>query len=116
MPVIVGVAQITDTISPPDRARSPLGLMVEVARAAGEDSGAPALLTKVDSLVVVRMFADAVPRFKSPFGKLVNPPWSVAQRIGADRVQVGPNFRSQDEFRRRRLLHQAKRSKRNDSD
>lgn len=83
LPVIIGVAQITDTSTPPDRARSPLELMADVAREAAADAGAPALLAGIDSLVVVRMFADAVPRFKSPFGKMVNPPWSVAQKVGA---------------------------------
>ncbi len=38
----------------------------------------------VDSLIAVRLFSDAVPRFKSPFGTMVNPPWSIAQRIGAN--------------------------------
>jgi acetyl-CoA C-acetyltransferase len=84
IPVIVGVGQITDTATPPDRARSPLQLMVDAARAAGEDAGpGSALLRAVDSLVVVRMFSDSTPRFKSPHGRMANPPWSVAQRIGA---------------------------------
>ena len=84
IPVIVGVAQITDTATPPDRARSPLQLMVDAARAAGEDAGpGSALLRAVDSLVVVRLFSDSTPRFKSPHGRMVNPPWSVARHIGA---------------------------------
>jgi acetyl-CoA C-acetyltransferase len=88
IPVIVGVAQITDTATPLDRARSPLQLMVAAARAAAHvaiDDGhlAGALLNAVDSLVVVRLFSDSNPRFRSPHGKMVNPPWSVAQRIGA---------------------------------
>ncbi len=83
-PVIVGAAQITDTTTPPDRARSPLGLLVDVARAAANDAGAAdALLQAIDSLIVVRLFSDSSPRFKSPFGRMVNPPWSVANRIGA---------------------------------
>jgi acetyl-CoA C-acetyltransferase len=82
--VIAGVAQITDAISPPVRARPPLGLMADAARAAADDAGpAEAVLHAVDSLVVVRLFSDSTPRFKSTFGKIANPPWSVAQRIGA---------------------------------
>lgn len=83
LPVIVGVAQITDTSTPPERARSPLQLMTEAARAAGENAGAAALLRAVDCVIVVRLFADAVARFKSPFGRMINPPWSVARGIGA---------------------------------
>jgi acetyl-CoA C-acetyltransferase len=84
IPVIIGVAQITDTATPPGRARSPLELMAEVARAAADDAGpGTALLREIDSLVVVRMFSDSTPRFKSPFGRVANPPWSVAHRVGA---------------------------------
>ncbi len=83
-PVIVGVAQITDTTTPPQQARSPVKLMADVARAAAADAEPEqALLLEVDSLVVVRMFSDSTPRFKSPFGRVTNPPWSVARRIGA---------------------------------
>jgi acetyl-CoA C-acetyltransferase len=80
----VGVGQITDTTTPPDRARSPLQLMVDAAHAAGNDAGpGNALLRAIDSLIVVRMFSDSAPRFKSPHGQIANPPWSVAQRIAA---------------------------------
>ena len=83
-PVIVGVSQISDTSTPPDRARSPLQLMVDAAKKVADDSGADAaILQDIDSLIAVRLFSDAVSRFKSPFGRMVNPPWSIAQRIGA---------------------------------
>ena len=83
-PVIVGAAQITDTTSPPDTARTPLRLMTDTVTLAGEDSGAgERLLRAIDSLTVIRLFMDSTPRFKSPFGRMVNPPWSVAQKIGA---------------------------------
>jgi len=85
LPVIVGSGQITDTTTPPDKARAPLGLMVDAVRAAAADSGAgDALLRAVDSLCVIRLFSDSTPRFKSPFGRMVNPPWSIARRIGAN--------------------------------
>ncbi|MCW5654359.1 MAG: acetyl-CoA acetyltransferase [Hydrogenophaga sp.] len=84
VPVIVGAGQVTDTASPPESARSPLELMVEAARLAAADSTAgEALLRSLDSVTVIRLFADTVPRFASPFGKLANPPWSVARRLGA---------------------------------
>jgi acetyl-CoA C-acetyltransferase len=82
--VIVGAGQITDTTTLPAHARSPLDLMAEAARAAAADAGSGhALLHQIDSLVTVRLFSDSTPRFKSPFGKIANPPWSVARRIGA---------------------------------
>jgi len=85
IPVIVGSGQVTDTTTPPDKARSPLGLMVDATRAAATDSGAgDALLRQIDSLVAIRLFSDSNPRFKSPMGSMVNPPWSIAQRIGAN--------------------------------
>ncbi|MDH1182135.1 acetyl-CoA acetyltransferase, partial [Achromobacter mucicolens] len=86
IPVIVGTGQVTDTTSKPEDARSPLQLMVEAAQLAAQDSGADAkaLLGSLDSVTVIRLFADTSPRFASPFGKLANPPWSVARRVGAN--------------------------------
>lgn len=84
IPVIVGAGQVTDTTSPPESARSPLQLMLDAAQLAAADSGGGAdLLRSLDSVTVIRLFSDTVPRFASPFGKLVNPPWSLAQRLGA---------------------------------
>jgi acetyl-CoA C-acetyltransferase len=85
-PVIVGAAQITDTSTPPDKARSPLGLMTDVTRLAASDAAGPRaddLLRGIDSIAVIRLWSDANPRFKSPYGSVVNPPWSIARRIGA---------------------------------
>lgn len=87
VPVIVGMGQVTDTTSPPDSARSPLQLMQDAAQLAAADSGAgEALWSALDSITVIRLFSDTVPRFASPFGKLVNPPWSLARRLGAQQV------------------------------
>ncbi len=84
MPVIVGVSQITDTVTPAAQARSPLALMVEAARKAEIDAAAKTpLLDQIDMLAVIRSFSDTVPAFRSPFGRLENAPWSVAKRIGA---------------------------------
>lgn len=84
-PVIVGVAQITDTTSQPPHGRSPLAFLTEVSRAAAAD-GAPdpdELLAGLDSVVVVRLYSDSNPRFATPFGAMVNPPWSLARNLGA---------------------------------
>lgn len=87
MPVIIGVSQITDTTTSADLARSPLQLMVDAVKMAATDAGPAAhLLGAIDSLAVIRSFSDTVPAFRSPFGRLENPPWSVARRLG-----VSPN-------------------------
>ena len=87
-PVLVGVGQITQREPDPRAALGPLDLMAAAARAAAEDSGAgSALLSTLDQLTVIRLFADTSPRFVSPFGKQANPPASVARRIGAAHVR-----------------------------
>src|SRR5579859_5893375 len=61
-------------------------LMLDAVRAAAADAGpgaGEALLREVDSIAVSRFFSDSTPRFKSPFGRVANPPWSVASKIGA---------------------------------
>ncbi|ARB47161.1 hypothetical protein [Alloalcanivorax xenomutans] len=83
VPVIVGAHQITDTLTPPDTARGPKALLVDAVRGAATDCGAPEILREVDHLTVVRLFSDTLPRFASPFGRMNNPPWSVANAIGA---------------------------------
>ena len=87
IPVIVGTGQVTDTTSKPEEGRSPLQLMHDAVKLAAADSGAQdqgaALLRRLDSVTVIRLFADTLPRFASPFGKLANAPWSIAQRVGA---------------------------------
>jgi acetyl-CoA C-acetyltransferase len=82
--VIVGVAQITDKDTEPQKARSPLDLMVDAAKLAAADASAKTpILPQIDSVAVPRSFSDTIPSMRSPFGKLVNPPWSVARRIRA---------------------------------
>ena len=90
IPVIVGAGQITDTSTPPDRARAPIDLMADAARTAARDAGCvETVLSELDSLVVIRSFSDSSPRFRSPFGGPVNPLWSLSQRLGiAPREQL----------------------------
>jgi len=42
-PVIVGVAQVTDRVSDPTAARTPVELMVDALRSAAVDAGSPAV-------------------------------------------------------------------------
>jgi acetyl-CoA C-acetyltransferase len=83
-PVLIGAAQITQREPDPAKARGPMALMVDVARAAAEDAGAgQALIAALDSIVVIRSFSDTSWRFTSPFGGPTNPPKSVARHLGA---------------------------------
>jgi len=86
-PVLIGVGQITDLQTPPLSARAPLDLMRDAALAAARDAGLPATtLARLDSVAVVRSFADSIPRFRSPFGTPVHAPWSLARRLQADQA------------------------------
>mgnify|MGYP002641046343 CR=1 FL=1 len=91
IPVLVGAGQITQREPDPARARSPIDLTADAARAAANDaigdSGASAgdrLLATLDTIVVIRSFSDTSWRFASPFGGPANPPKTLAARIGAN--------------------------------
>ena len=79
-PVLVGVGQASDRASPAAVAASPLDLMAQAARAALADCGGGIAL---DTIAVVRRFADSGPAFASPFGAYTNLPRSLARRLGA---------------------------------
>ncbi|GAB5451974.1 MAG: acetyl-CoA acetyltransferase [Halioglobus sp.] len=82
-PIIVGVAQcvehVNDGAQPPFT--SPIDLAGTAAQKALADAGAAA--DEIDTVAVIRFFADAAKAWASPFGVSNNPPESVARRIGA---------------------------------
>jgi acetyl-CoA C-acetyltransferase len=80
-PVLVGVGQASDRTSPPDAAGSPLDLMARAAAAALADCGGSGIA--LDTVAVVRLFADSGAAFASPFGAWANLPRSLARRLGA---------------------------------
>jgi acetyl-CoA C-acetyltransferase len=83
-PVLVGAAQYVDRDSDPAAALSPLAMLEQVARGAASDSGAGAdLWSAIDSVAVVRTFADSASAFKPAFWHYHNLPHSVAQALGA---------------------------------
>lgn len=87
-PILVGCGQITSRETDPMLARSPLDLTADAARLAANDTGAgEAILQALDTLVVIRSFSDTSWRFASPFGRAVNPPASVAARLGVADVR-----------------------------
>lgn len=84
-PILVGCGQITQREPDPLRALSPIELTARAACLAADDSGAgPSLLAVLDTIVVVRSFSDTSWRFACPFGRLANPPKSLAVRVGAN--------------------------------
>lgn len=86
-PVLVGVGELTDLDTPAEAGRSPYELIARAARLALDDSGAAASLAgAIDTVAVIRLFADTSPRFASAIGKSSNPPRSVARRLGLPNV------------------------------
>jgi len=87
-PVLVGCGDVTDTTTPASAGRSPFDLVAQAARLALDDSGAARTLAPlIDSVVMLRLFADTSPRFASAIGTSTHPPLSVAQRLGLDAAE-----------------------------
>ncbi len=87
-PILVGCGQVTQREPDPLAAMSPMDLTAAAVKKAAEDSGAgQALLGALDTIVLLRAFSDTSWRFVCPFGKYVNPPKSLANRLGADRAK-----------------------------
>jgi acetyl-CoA C-acetyltransferase len=88
MPIMVGCGQVTQREPDPKAALSPMDLTAAAVRKAAEDSGAgQALLGTLDTIILLRAFSDTSWRFVCPFGKYVNPPKSLANRLGADNAK-----------------------------
>ena len=81
-PVLVGVGQYVDRVGDPATGLGPSDMLAEAARRAIADSGAsdPA----IDSIAVVRLFADSAPMYRPPFGGSSNYARSLANRLGAN--------------------------------
>ncbi len=81
-PVLVGVGQVLQRRDDPREAAEPLAMMVEALRRAGDDAGAPKLLSRADSLYVLRGVW--------PYG---DPGREIARRLGATpRETVGTPY------------------------
>jgi acetyl-CoA C-acetyltransferase len=84
VPILVGCSQITQREEDPAKALSPMDLTEAAARQAAADTGAgKALLGALDTVLVVRSFADTSWRFGAPFGQSSNPPRTLVERLGA---------------------------------
>jgi len=82
MPVLVGCGDVTDLDTPAGAARSPYSLIAQAARLALQDCAAPGMAEAIDTVAMIRSFADTSPRFATKLGTSTNPPRSVAQRLG----------------------------------
>jgi acetyl-CoA C-acetyltransferase len=81
-PVLVGVAQIEQRVDDPEAGLEPLRMMIEATRLAAQDAGSRQLLSRADSVRVIR----GVWRYG-------NPARVVAEEIGCPRAQtVGTAF------------------------
>jgi len=82
-PVLVACGEVTDLTTPAAAGRSPYDLTAQAVQAALDDSGVPQRLrAAIDTVAMLRSFADTSPRFASALGGSANPPKSVAQRTG----------------------------------
>jgi acetyl-CoA C-acetyltransferase len=81
-PVLVGCGDFTDLTTPVEAGRSPMDLIAQAGRQALADACAPALAEAIDTVAVMRLFADTSPRFASRLGGSTNPPSSIARRLG----------------------------------
>ena len=82
MPVLVGCGDVTDLSTPAEQGRSPYDLIAQAARLALQDSGAAGMAATIDTVAMIRSFADTSPRFATKLGTSSNPPRSVAKRLG----------------------------------
>lgn len=82
VPVLVGCGELTDLDTPALAGRSPYELIAQAARRALQDCGAPGMADAIDTVAMIRSFADTSPRFATKLGTSANPPRSVALRLG----------------------------------
>ncbi|HYG42549.1 MAG TPA: acetyl-CoA acetyltransferase [Bordetella sp.] len=81
-PILVGCGDVTDMTTPAEQGRSPYDLIAQAARLALADTGAAAIEQVIDSVTMLRCFADTSHRFATKLGASTNPPKSVSDRLG----------------------------------
>ena len=81
-PILVGCGCLTDTDTPPEAARSPYELIAQAGRMALADTGAARMAEAIDTVALLRSYADTSHRFATRLGGSRNGPKSVADRLG----------------------------------
>ncbi|MBT3939437.1 MAG: acetyl-CoA acetyltransferase, partial [Pelagibacterales bacterium] len=88
IPIIVSCGQITQKEEDPNIALSPMDLTAKACFEAAKDSEVGnKILESLDTILVIRSFSDTSWRFTCPFGKYINPPYSLSNRINANNVR-----------------------------
>lgn len=83
-PILVGSGDVTDTTTPIEQGRSPFDLAAAAGRLALADTGVAGFAGRIDTVAMIRLFADSSARFATGLGTSSNPPRSVARRLGID--------------------------------
>ncbi|MFC3340626.1 acetyl-CoA acetyltransferase [Paracandidimonas soli] len=81
-PIIVGVGDLTDTDTPASLGRSPYDLIAQAARLALADTQSTDIIGSIDTVAMLRSYADTSHRFATRLGGSSNPPKSLADRLG----------------------------------
>src|SRR6266849_2426138 len=83
-PILVGCGEVTDLATPVERGRSPFDLIAQAGRLALADAGGSGggIAQAIDTMAMLRLFADTSHRFATKLGSSTNPPKSVADRLG----------------------------------
>ena len=81
-PILVGCGCLTDETTPASQARSPYELIAQAGRLAIADTGAPNIADAIDTVALLRSYADTSHRFATRLGGSSNGPKSVANRLG----------------------------------
>jgi len=68
-------------VTPSEQGRSPYAIAAQAAQLALEDAGSPLLPAEIDSVAMLRFFADTSHRFATRLGSSTNPPRSVTRRL-----------------------------------
>ncbi len=81
-PVLVGCGDVTDLTTRAEEGRSPFELIAQAGRKALADTSCTGFADEIDTVAMLRLFADSSPRFATKLGTSANPPRSVADRLG----------------------------------
>ena len=67
-PILVGCGDFMDDFTPIETARSPYDLIAQSAQLAIKDTGCSAILQSIDTIAVLRSYADTSHRFATKLG------------------------------------------------